>query len=127
MNKYQENEGVWKTIAGRRVFIRNGQSLQEAIDSSGKFDDIKQKLIKFTNENIEVILMHIDDIQSIKRVIQSTKLKIAEVEILTHYSTQEIRAIKKELWMKKISYLIGQEVYKRFLIIYRNMIYVQFL
>lgn len=30
--------GVWRTISGRRVFIRDGQSLSEAMRDSGKFD-----------------------------------------------------------------------------------------
>ena len=35
--KYDESEGVWRTIGGRRVFIRKGQSLSEAMKDSGKF------------------------------------------------------------------------------------------
>lgn len=31
--------GVWRTISGRRVFIRNGQSLTDAMRESGKFDN----------------------------------------------------------------------------------------
>jgi hypothetical protein len=42
--KYGENDGVWRTVAGRRVFIRNGQSLEDAMNSSGKFEDIKRKI-----------------------------------------------------------------------------------
>ena len=30
--------GVWRTISGRRVFIRDGQSLSDAMAESGKFD-----------------------------------------------------------------------------------------
>lgn len=32
-----ETEGVWRTICGRRVFIREGQSLTDAMRASGKF------------------------------------------------------------------------------------------
>ena len=42
--KYGENDGVWRTVAGRRIFIRNGQSLEDAMNSSGKFEDIKRKI-----------------------------------------------------------------------------------
>lgn len=35
--KENEQEGVWRTIGGRRVFIRNGQSLSDAMKESGKF------------------------------------------------------------------------------------------
>lgn len=36
-----ETEGVWRTICGRRVFIREGQSLTDAMRESGKFKDPK--------------------------------------------------------------------------------------
>lgn len=32
-------DGVWRTIAGRRVFIKEGQSLSEAMKESGKFKE----------------------------------------------------------------------------------------
>ncbi len=35
--KYDKEEGVWRTIGGRRVFIRTGQSLTDAMKESGKF------------------------------------------------------------------------------------------
>lgn len=34
---YDDEEGVWRTIGGRRVFIRSGQSLADAMIESGKF------------------------------------------------------------------------------------------
>ena len=39
-----EEKGVWRTIRGRRVFIRSGQSLREAMITSGKFNrtDIRE-------------------------------------------------------------------------------------
>lgn len=39
--KYDDSEGVWRTIGGRRVFIRNGQSLSNAMIASGKFKGMK--------------------------------------------------------------------------------------
>ena len=36
-----ENEGVWRTIAGRRIFIKNGQKLSSAMRESGKFKGSK--------------------------------------------------------------------------------------
>ena len=35
--KFRDEDGVWRTIGGRRVFIRTGQSLSEAMKESGKF------------------------------------------------------------------------------------------
>ena len=36
--------GVWRTISGRRVFIKDGQSLTDAMRESGKFGEEKTKL-----------------------------------------------------------------------------------
>ena len=44
-----DDDGVWRTIGGRRVFIKNGQSLPNAMKASGKFD----KEIKQNKERIE--------------------------------------------------------------------------
>ena len=35
-------DGVWRTIGGRRVFIKDGQSLSDAMKDSGKFDKEKK-------------------------------------------------------------------------------------
>ena len=35
--KYNSTEGIWRTIGGRRVFIKTGQSLSDAMRDSGKF------------------------------------------------------------------------------------------
>lgn len=37
MTKFDDSDGVWRTIGGRRVFIRTGQSLSDAMKESGKF------------------------------------------------------------------------------------------
>ena len=49
------DDGVWRTIAGRRVFIKEGQSLSDAMKNSGKFktqkNDKQSKLKKQFNKN----------------------------------------------------------------------------
>lgn len=35
--KYDDEDGVWRTIGGRRIFIKNGQDLASAMKESGKF------------------------------------------------------------------------------------------
>lgn len=37
MASYNDGDGVWRTISGRRVFIRSGQSISSAMKASGKF------------------------------------------------------------------------------------------
>ena len=36
--KFDETEGVWRTVGGRKIFIRDGQDLASAMIESGKFD-----------------------------------------------------------------------------------------
>ena len=40
MIKIDDIGGVWRTVGGRRIFIRDGQSLQDAMQESGKFNHI---------------------------------------------------------------------------------------
>lgn len=50
-------DGVWRTVAGRRIFIKNGQSLTDAMKNSGKFEknNLQAKLKKqFENKNKEL-------------------------------------------------------------------------
>lgn len=43
-------EGAWRTISGRRIFIKDGQSLTEAMKNSGKFNNnVKDRLKKQVN------------------------------------------------------------------------------
>ena len=46
MEIFNENEGVWRTIGGRRVFIRTGQRLSDAMRESGKFKTKSGKVKK---------------------------------------------------------------------------------
>ena len=58
-NKNYDNEdGVWRTIGGRRVFIRNGQSLADAMKESGKFSRVEKNKDKYGNQ--EENSMYID-------------------------------------------------------------------
>ena len=34
----EDEDGVWRTVSGRRIFISNGESLTEAMKKSGKFE-----------------------------------------------------------------------------------------
>lgn len=40
-------DGVWRTVGGRRIFIKDGQSLSDAMKKSGKFK-LEKKDIKGT-------------------------------------------------------------------------------
>lgn len=51
-NNYDNEDGVWRTIGGRRVFIKKGQSLSDAMKESGKFSRVakNQDLYKKLDE-----------------------------------------------------------------------------
>ena len=42
--------GVWRTVGGRRIFIRNGESLDVAMQRSGKFGNKKSNIIEYEEE-----------------------------------------------------------------------------
>lgn len=64
-----DEDGVWRTICGRRVFIKNGQNLTDAMKESGKFDKEvynnkirkPQDITKKELEKIKVLSQLIDE------------------------------------------------------------------
>ena len=49
--KKEELDGVWRTVGGRRIFIRNGQDLSSAMKESGKFNNsIKKSMQKVAKQ-----------------------------------------------------------------------------
>lgn len=76
---YDKEDGVWRTIGGRRVFIRNGQSLADAMKESGKFK----------NKNAsQITLTHEEYLQSLKDDA-TTKTELDEID-------KELKKDKKE-------------------------------
>lgn len=57
-------KGVWRTIRGRRVFIKEGQSLSDAMRESGKFKK-QNKTYKTLEEQIEYIEKNQDNLYKI--------------------------------------------------------------
>lgn len=47
-----EEKGVWRTVKGRRVFIREGEDLATAMKNSGKFKnkEDEEKIKEFKKE-----------------------------------------------------------------------------
>lgn len=64
-------DGVWRTIAGRRVFIKDGQSLTEAMRESGKFKIGKNK----TKEKYEKLQQKIDELKGREYLLNKEKRK----------------------------------------------------
>lgn len=78
-----EEKGVWRTVAGRKIFIADGQSLTDAMRASGKFskDDIaaaggsKGGGSKKTNADSS-------DKTSIKEQVKASQSEIAATRVL---------------------------------------------
>lgn len=62
-------DGVWRTVRGRRVFIKDGQSLTEAMRDSGKFEKPSETLSKYKNKD-----------EFIEYVESQTKVKLANTD-----------------------------------------------
>ena len=50
MKDEQGFEGVWRTVRGRRVFIRSGEELGKAMERSGKFKNLKMSKEEILNQ-----------------------------------------------------------------------------
>lgn len=51
---YDNEDGVWRTVGGRRIFIRNGQDLASAMKDSGKFNKGRKELKKYKLDGKEI-------------------------------------------------------------------------
>lgn len=123
---FSDMDGVWRTIGGRKVFIRKGQSLSDAMKESGKFklkkneeekqDNSKEKqyVSKFkvqkeednpnfkekTREDVEKSIQY-----SKENILRGPEEDIKEYEILANVTSRE-EGIKEK---------ISGEEYKQFL------------
>ena len=48
----EELQGVWRTIRGRRVFIRKGESLGSAMSRSGKFKNLTRTKLREVKDEL---------------------------------------------------------------------------
>ncbi len=39
-----DSSGIWRTVGGRRIFIKDGEDLASAMKNSGKFESSKTRL-----------------------------------------------------------------------------------
>lgn len=102
MAKYNLGDGVWRTIGGRRVFIKKGQDLASAMKESGKFGTKKENNEQFEVSDLKRRAMETlpkSDIDShdsdlyIKKTPESTKLlnnmKNKDSGLLTTFKDQQ--------------------------------------
>jgi len=83
-NKYDDADGVWRTIGGRRVFIRNGQSLSEAMIESGKFKNLRSDYKKAKEEEDKsknITASEIDELKEYAKKLDIDKLDKKAMEL----------------------------------------------
>jgi chromosome segregation ATPase len=68
-------DGVWRTVGGRRIFIKEGQSLSDAMRNSGKFEekDVKTKLKKQFDKNKEKQSDNQEKIEKLEKELEEAK------------------------------------------------------
>lgn len=79
-----EENGVWRTVGGRRIFIKEGQDLASAMKESGKFPNKQGKE--------ETLKKELQDIQD--DTIKEYEDEVFDVFNLEQYSAEEIRKSK---------------------------------
>ena len=66
---FDDGDGVWRTVGGKHIFIRTGESLSSAMKRSGKFKNAKKKneeknwrdKLKSPNERDEILNRELDE------------------------------------------------------------------
>lgn len=85
-------DGVWRTVGGRRIFIKEGQSLSDAMRNSGKFEkkDVKTKLKKQFDKNKEKQSNNQEKIEKLEKELEEAKGIFEKGKI-----KEEIEALKE--------------------------------
>ena len=106
MATFNGKQGVWRTVGGRRIFIKEGQDLETAMKESGKFKKEAEKSIEDIVSNTQP-----NDTKYIYFDYDSDNDKITlyayRTENTRYYSGEddldEKVIVKMERWAKKIA------------------------
>lgn len=100
--KYEEQDGVWRTIGGRRVFIRKGQDLSSAMKESGKFKTkMNEKAVKGVREE-DLKDQYIESLNNVSKMEYNGEITRDEYD-------EAIKNINKEYKNRKM----GDKFYTR--------------
>ena len=126
---YMEENGVWRTVGGRRIFIKEGQDLASAMKESGKFpkskkvlktEQIRENIEKMLKENTE-LKKELEETQHQLNIKENEYLKTRSKYIKDNYpgvekGTDEYKKIREEYDKKhKENYNIeNQEIYSKY-------------
>ena len=106
MKKYDEPEGVWRTVGGRRIFIKNGQSLSEAMIESGKF----RSHINSDDMDSNTVDIEIDGLTDCLEVRSTGETVETEFGIFKMTSAVQ-RKLKREKWRFDWTKAEGENLY----------------
>ena len=88
------DEGVWRTVRGRRIFIAKGQSLSDAIKESGKFErKLTANLIRMSQD--EETWEEYD--KTVVAIQEQYGLDDKEVEAINSYTDEDYKRINNDL------------------------------
>ncbi len=100
--KKEELDGVWRTIGGRRVFIRKGQDLSSAMKESGKFKTkMNEKAVKGVREE-DLKDQYIESLNNVSKMEYNGEITRDEYD-------EAIKNINKEYKKRKM----GDKFYTR--------------
>ena len=106
--KNEDIGGVWRTIGGRRVFIKDGQDLATAMKESGKFNHLSDKAIE---NNIKVHHLEDKDYQKQEQIVTNKPRPIRPITSFIvfrqcDFTMQGIDAVLKVCACKSIYHCI---------------------
>ena len=79
--------GVWRTVGGRRIFIKDGEDLQTAMKKSGKFGKKKEKKsVDYMKEYLEKEGYNKKDADDVAKIIDNMGKKDAYEEYKKNYN-----------------------------------------
>ena len=89
-------DGVWRTIGGRRVFIKEGQSLSDAMKESGKFSTSIYLKNKDTGIEVRISDHYLPDTpeREYKRSLTGGETRWDKELVLTQSEMEDIVNIK---------------------------------
>ena len=104
--------GVWRTVGGRRIFIKDGEDLQTAMKNSGKFErfnnDRKKKIIEFENKKDKLDKKINDlDYDQLNELFEKTQDKDTREILMNKMQEKDVVRFGKEIMgleMKEIEY-----------------------
>lgn len=93
-------DGVWRTISGRRVFIKEGQTLTEAMKNSGKFKSQKKESSK-KEKAMKAVLLRQERDKLYEKVYRkssgATEEEKSELKKQIAELSQQIKELEKDL------------------------------